>query len=87
MKGRVQAGEGKSSTVETLKKAGQKATSEEAGSPVIWASTPEASILSSKTMRRSSQASKEQHDTKRMVAEHWHSRLEDLCRWVLCFTL
>lgn len=87
MKGRVQAGEGESSTVEAFKKAEQKPSAEEGGSPVIWAATLGASIPSSEAIRRSPHFSKEQHDTKQMVAEHWHSRLRDLCRWVLCYTL
>ena len=29
----------------------------------------------------------DQHDIKRMVPEHWHSRLQGLCRWVLCCVL
>lgn len=87
MKGWVQAGEGESSTLEALKKVVQKPTAEEGGSPAIWAATLGASIPSSETIRRSLHFSKEQHDTKQMVAEYWHSRLQDLCRWVLCYTL
>lgn len=54
MKGRVQAGEGESSTVEAFKKAGQKPSAEDCGSPVIWAATLGASIPSCETIRQES---------------------------------
>jgi hypothetical protein len=87
MKGEVHTGEEKSSTVEAFKKAGQKPSAEEGGSPVIWDATLGVSIPLSDIIRRRPYSSEEQHDTKWMVAEHWHSRLQNLCRWVLYYTL
>lgn len=55
--------------------------------PVISAAMLGASIPSSETIRRSPRFSIDQHDIKQMVPEHWHSRLQGLCRWVLCCAL
>lgn len=55
--------------------------------PVVSATTFRASIPSSEIIRRSPHFSIDQHDIKRMVPEHWHSRLQGLCRWVLCCVL
>jgi hypothetical protein len=81
------AEEGKSSIVEVFTKVGLKHDSGEGVSPVLWAATLRTSIPSSETIRRSPHFSIEQHDIKRMVPAHWHSRLQALCRWVLCCAL
>lgn len=69
-----------------VKRCSQRVVREGRGS-VTAAAMLGASIPSSETIRRSPRFSIDQHDIKRMVPEHWHSRLQGLCRWVLCCAL
>lgn len=69
-----------------VKRWNQRVVREGRGS-VISAAMLGASIPSSETIRRSPRFSIDQHDIKQMVPEHWHSRLQGLCRWVLCCAL
>lgn len=71
----------------SIRKGGMKVWCRGEREPYHLAAMLGASIPSSETIRRSPHFSIEQHDVKRMVPEHWHSRLRGLCRWVLCRAL
>lgn len=59
MRGKVYAGEGKSSAAEAFKKAGQKASAEEGGSPVILDTILGVSIPLSETIKKRPYSSEE----------------------------